>query len=443
MSDTVVTPEVITGEARFILQHLATGEAEGKANHMADVRDALAGAVTLDFADYLKFLKKFNYITLNRQTHTLGLTEDGGRVVEGYDGDRFTLELTDYFAHRLEEAPAPRIEDEPEPATVHAGSGRGAAVHDTHWVKYDAVGSGGLGTVYRGRHTTLGTEVAIKEIKDLFSHFAFLERGEVARRLETAVTAQAALRHPGIVEILDLDPDVAHPFFVMAYQPGGSVREVLRRKGGGLPVPVVLRYLHQALHALRAAHAEGVLHKNLKPENLLLDAWGNVRLGDFGLSSVLEVDASRVTALPNVFLSTTGMAYLAPEQVSRGDIGPTADLYGLGILLYELLVGQAPGRRAPLPSEAGAEVPKGVDALFDRLTRDDPKDRYPDADAVLGDVYALLDKGARAGKADLVLYTEAPDLGLGDGDAEAADADDADPGDDEAPRTVEVAEDAG
>ena len=96
MADSVVTPEVLTGEARFILHHLATGEAEGKANHMADVRDALAAAVTLDFADYLKFLKKFNYITLNRQTHTLGLTEDGGRVVEGYDGDRFTLE-----AHRL------------------------------------------------------------------------------------------------------------------------------------------------------------------------------------------------------------------------------------------------------------------------------------------------------------------------------------------------------
>ncbi|MDF1562339.1 MAG: serine/threonine-protein kinase [Deltaproteobacteria bacterium] len=410
--DTPVTTEVLSGEARFILQHLARNAAEGDSNHMGDVRTALEGAVTLDFADYLKFLKKFNYITLNRQEHTLGLTTDGSRIVEGLDIERFTLEIGDYFEHRVQE---PKV-------IVNTDDDRGnetrvalTAASDLRYVRYDELGSGALGTVLRGKHGKLGIDVAIKEIKDLFDYFSFLKRQTVASRLDVAVRAQAALHHPTVLRIFDLEIEVAHPYYVMEICPS-SLRQRLEENPEGLPEEEALRWFLQVLYALKAAHDAGILHRGLKPENVLLDELDNARVGDFGISTLISAEDAKGQSMPRVFLGTGGMAYLAPEQMELGaELSPATDIYAAGMLLYELLIGRAPGRRAPLPSEAKKGVSKKLDDLFDKLTQDRPEDRYADVDAVLADFYAAFDGFGKPG--DLLLRGSAP--------AEAAQGDEA------------------
>lgn len=277
---------------------------------------------------------------------------------------------------------------------------------DVRYVKFDPVGSGPLGTVFKGRHNALGTDICIKELKDIFGYFSFLQRGEVIKRLKKELCAQAQVRHPNVVQILDQNTDVSRPYFVMEVLKG-SLREKLDANGGkGLPVATAIRHFLQLSYGLKAAHAQGLTHHNIKPENVLFDASGNVKLGDFGLTRVVEVDASK--GLPQVFVGTGGMAYLAPELIGRStrEAGASADVYSLGILLYEMLTGQLPGRRSPLPSEVNDEVPSKLDPIFDKMTQDRAQSRYADFDAMLADFYGAFSDGEYLNRGDLILWSE-------------------------------------
>ena len=139
---------------------------------------------------------------------------------------------------------------------------------------------------------------------------------------------------------------------------------------------------------------------------MLFDAYGNARMGDFGLSRVIEVEPGK--GLPQVFVGTGSLSYLAPELITRKDAGPAADVYGLGILLYEMLTGGIPGRRSPLPSEVNAEVPSKLDPIFDKMTQDRRESRYPDFDAMLDEFYGAFSDGEFLHQGDLVLSSEAP-----------------------------------
>ena len=277
---------------------------------------------------------------------------------------------------------------------------------DLRYQKNDQLGSGPLGTVYKGKHNALGLDVCVKELKDIFGYFSFLQRGEVIKRLKKELCAQAQVRHPGIVQVLDQNTDVARPYYVMELC-RGSLREKLDAAGGnkGIPVPQAMRYFLQLAYALRAAHQQGLTHHNIKPENVVFDAWGNAKLGDFGLSRVIEVDQSK--GMPQVFVGTGGMGYMSPELIARSkDAGPSSDVYGLGILLYEMLTGQIPGRRSPLPSEVNSEVPAKMDPIFDKMTQDRKDSRYPDFEAVFEDFYAGFADKTYLSKGDLLLWSE-------------------------------------
>ncbi len=313
-------------------------------------------------------------------------------------------------------APAPMpVISAPTPPPAPAASASAAASAaakgtelDVRYVKFDPIGSGPLGTVFKGRHNALGTDICIKELKDIFGYFSFLQRGEVIKRLKKELCAQAQVRHPNVVQILDQNTDVSRPYFVMEVLKG-SLREKLDSNAGkGLPVPTAIRHFLQLCYALKAAHAQGLTHHNLKPENVLLDASGNAKLGDFGLTRVVEVDASK--GLPQVFVGTGGMAYLAPELLGRGtrEGGASADVYSLGILLYEMLTGQLPGRRSPLPSEVNDEVPSKLDPIFDKMTQDKVQSRYADFDAMLADFYGAFSDGEYLTRGDLILWSETP-----------------------------------
>lgn len=290
------------------------------------------------------------------------------------------------------------------PAVAAPAAPKGTEL-DMRYQKFDPIGTGPLGTVFKGRFNALGLDICIKELKDIFGYFSFLQRGEVLKRLKKELCAQAQVRHPAIAQIVDQNVDSPRPYFVVELL-RGSLKEKLEAGGGkGVPVPAALRCFLQLAYGLRAAHAAGLTHHNLKPENILFDACGNAKLADFGMGRVVEVDAAK--GMPQVFMGTGGMVYMAPELIGRAkEAGPSADVYGLGILLYEMLTGQIPGRRSPLPSEVNSDAPAGLDAIFDRMTQDKKDQRYPDIDAMLEDVYKAFPDKEHLEKGDLILSSE-------------------------------------
>jgi hypothetical protein len=285
------------------------------------------------------------------------------------------------------------------------GAGKGGQDVDLRYVKYDPIGSGPLGTVFKGKHNALGLDICVKELKDIFGYFSFLQRGEVIKRLKKELCAQAQVKHPGVTQILDQNTDVARPYFVMELCKG-SLREKLDQGGGkGVPVKLGIRYFLQMAYALRAAHQIGLTHHNMKPENVLFDAWGNAKIADFGLSRVIEVDQTK--GMPQVFVGTGGMGYMSPELIARTkDTGPSSDVYALGILLYEMMTGQIPGRRSALPSEVNSECPSKLDPIFDKMTQDRKDMRYADLDGMLDDFYAAFTDSEFLTKGDLILWSE-------------------------------------
>ena len=417
-SRAILNRDTVSGEALFILKNLRENLKQGRSNKLAEVKTSLEPAVSLEFDAYFFFLRKFHYIAMDREAQ-LKLTDSGERVVDGADLDRFSGEVGEFFSEQLapvdepisdgplpfdtdnlndlsvetadlspptSPAPARPLRRAPAPAPAESG-----ADVDGRYTKGEAIGSGPLGAVHRGRHVALGTEVCIKELKDIFGYFSFLQRGEVLKRLKRELCAQAQVRHPAVVTIIDQAVDGARPYVVMELL-SGSLRDRLDRAGGkSLPVAQSIRTFLQLSYALRAAHASGLTHHNLKPENVLFDGYGNAKLGDFGLSRLIEVEPGK--GMPQVFVGTGSLSYLAPELITRKDAGPAADVYGLGILLYEMLTGGIPGRRSPLPSEVNSEVPSKLDPIFDKMTHDRRESRYPDFDAMLDEFYGAFSDG--------------------------------------------------
>ncbi|MBN2493111.1 MAG: serine/threonine protein kinase [Deltaproteobacteria bacterium] len=435
--DKTVKLDTLVGEMREILTFLYDENKTGNRLRISDVSAKMGRSLSLDFADYFKFLKRYNYVVINRRDHSLTATDEGRVLARDGSSDEFEQELRQHFGDMVEggqallgdeevvgdieqamdslEMPAePAAEPEPAPEADFKPRARPPAPSpskardagtklDSRYTRYESLGSGGIGTVFKGRLNTLALDVAIKEIKELFTYFNFLQRSEVIRHLREVVGQMALLQHPLIVKIIDQNVEVAHPFFVMEYLPDGNLKT--RMASGESDIEHCLVWFLQACYALKAAHKDGVCHGNLKPENLLLDSLGNVRLTDFGMTRLLQTDAKR--SIPRVVTGTIG--YLSPEQM-QGDeeLNPSTDIYALGIMLYEMLTGNLPGRRSRLPSEVNKDIPKSVDDLFDRMTRDNPDDRFPDIDALLDEFYkAFKDKGYLA-KGKMILFADTP-----------------------------------
>jgi hypothetical protein len=431
-TDVIVSQQVLIEEMQYILTYLIDQAKAGKRIRLSDARSRLTGRLTLDFADYFKFLKRYNYVIINRTDHGLAVTDEGRALSEASPSEPFQQEIKQHFGAQVQDAheliemqdesfpvatPAPEVASEQaDPAladqaarpmrsapSAEARASSKGIKFDTKYTRYETIGSGGIGTVYRGRLNSLSLDVAIKEIKELFSYFNFLQRTEVIRHLRDAVGQMALLEHPLVVKVIDQNTEVAHPYFVTEFLTGGNLRDLM--SGQRIPLDRALTLFVQISYALRAAHRGELVHGNLKPENILFDTLGNVRVTDFGMTRLLQSDSNR--AVPRVVTGSIG--YLSPEQMADASLAtPQSDLYSLGILLYELLTGNLPGRRSPLPSEADAEVPKALDDLFDRMTRDDPADRFPDVDALLDAFYAAFKDGRFLSKGSIILFADPP-----------------------------------
>ena len=272
-----------------------------------------------------------------------------------------------------------------------------AADSELKLAKYELlgeIGHGGMATVYRARDRRLGRDVAIKVI-----HRHLRENPEVARRFASEALAVAKLKHPNIVEVYDVSADdEAERYLVCEYIDGVTLRQRLREVGP-FPPEIAAAITREVCDALGQAHRNGVIHRDIKPENVLLkldggadgsQALARVKLTDFGIAKLL--DAQGVTHTGQVLGSP---AHMAPEQIEGGDVDARADVFGAGVLLYEMLTGTLPfeGQNPAqvlrrvldgtfLPAE---RVRPHVGAAYGRIVARalarEPADRFPSAQA--------------------------------------------------------------
>jgi serine/threonine-protein kinase len=256
------------------------------------------------------------------------------------------------------------------------------AVLDGRYRVDGMIATGGMSTVYRGLDVRLDRPVALKVMDSRYAHDQ-----QFLTRFQREARAVARLKDPGLVSVYDQGFDAQHPFLVMELVEGGTLRELLHERGP-MPPHAVAAVLAPVLSGLAVAHRAGLVHRDVKPENVLISDDGDVKIADFGL--VRAIAEAKITST-SVILGTA--AYLSPEQVGTGDAGPRSDVYAVGVLAYELLTGDTPFKGdtalsvayqrmdndVPPPSAAIAGIPAQFDELVLCATARDPADRFADA----------------------------------------------------------------
>ena len=241
------------------------------------------------------------------------------------------------------------------------------------------IARGGMGEIYRATDSTLGRAVAIKVLAARYA-----KDDAVRERFTREALAAARLSgERNTVTIYDVGEHNGRPYIVMEYLGGGSLDWVVRDEGAQ-PPERVFTWLEQAGRALDAAHREGVVHRDVKPANLMLDREGNVHVADFGIASAAGLDSLTVTG---TVLGTAG--YLSPEQAQGDRATPASDRYALGVVAYELLTGKRPFAadsptaeasahvNAPVPSVCDtSDLPCELDPVFQRALAKTPDERY-------------------------------------------------------------------
>ncbi|HEV8253369.1 MAG TPA: protein kinase [Vicinamibacteria bacterium] len=268
------------------------------------------------------------------------------------------------------------------------------------------LGAGGMGEVYRARDARLGRDVAVKVLPEQLAHDP-----DRLRRFEQEARAAGALNHPNVLVVYDTGTHAGAPFLVLELLEGETLRERLR--GGPLPSPKAVDYAVQIAHGLAAAHERGIVHRDLKPDNIFVTRDGHVKILDFGLAKLAPAaggvgsDAPTRTS-PGAALGTAG--YMAPEQVRGEEAGPAADVFALGVVLYEMLAGRRAFERetgvqtlnailaeepAPLPSARG--VTPALDRLVRHCLEKRPQDRFQSARDLAFDLSNAITTGESVG----------------------------------------------
>src|SRR5262245_626213 len=355
----------------------------------------------------------------------LGQTPDRGALLEHYSD--VADELAEFFAdhdrlsklaHPLPPASVVQQTAIHEPGTPRSSDAtwRSEPIFDeanTYRIgEYEIekeIGRGGMGVVYKARHIGLDRDVALKTI--LSGRFA---SSEDRSRFQAEAIAAAKLSHKGIVPIFEIGEAAGQPFFSMPLIAGQNLAERLR--AGPLPPVVAARLLRKIAAAVAYAHSAGVIHRDLKPGNILLSpADSNCdlstsegldacepRITDFGLAKRLGEGAG--LTMTGQILGTP--SYMPPEQASgyRHDVGPAADIYALGAILYVMLTGQAPfvsdnpielilhaiEREPPLPRSLVRQVPRALESICLKCLEKKPKNRYASASDLAADLDRFL-----------------------------------------------------
>ncbi|MFJ8578865.1 protein kinase [Micromonospora sp. NPDC093277] len=265
----------------------------------------------------------------------------------------------------------------------------------------ERIASGGMGDVWRGTDQVLGRTVAVKSLLP-----ALLDEPGFAERFRGEARTMATINHPGVVDVYDFGSDQQIAFLVMEYVEGDALSSTLSRVGRLTPART-MALLAQAADALHAAHEKGIVHRDVKPGNLLVRPNGTLVLTDFGIARSDLV--GQLTAAGSV-LGTA--SYISPEQATGAVATPTSDVYALGVVAYQCLAGRRPFegdnpleiamkhvREAPRPLPA--DIPPSVKAIVERAMAKDPAARWPSAAAlasVARQTKLALSQQARGGK---------------------------------------------
>jgi serine/threonine protein kinase len=265
-------------------------------------------------------------------------------------------------------------------------------VLDERYELQELIGRGGMATIYRALDRRIGRRVAIKVLRDTYSSDV-----KFVTRFQREAQAASMLTHPNIVQVYDYGQAGDSYYIVMEYVSGVDLRRYMR-SAGEMPIDRVVAIAHDVASALGAAHRHGIVHRDVKPQNILIDAEGIVKLTDFGIASLYQdLTAERLT--------TTGMTlgtvqYYAPEQAQGEMVTPAADVYSLGIVIYEMLCGHPPFdgetpvavavrhiQEPPTPPHLiNPTVPPALETIVLRCLEKLPEHRYPDGSAL---AYAL------------------------------------------------------
>lgn len=270
-------------------------------------------------------------------------------------------------------------------------------VLEGRYVLEELVGTGGMSSVYRAHDRTLGRKVAVKLMHEHFK----ADREQVAR-FQHEARAVAALAHPNITTVIARGEHDGRPFIVFEYLEGGNLKRLIQRKGPA-PVATALEIGIQVARGLDFAHRAGLIHRDVKPQNVLLTGRGEAKVTDFGIARSMVVRHGFTQT--GTVLGTSD--YIAPEQAQGQKVGEQTDVYSLGVVLYELLTGDVPypgenfvavamrhiNEAAPSVRERRPDVPQRFDAAVRRAMAKEPKSRFPTMAAFLAELEACLADG--------------------------------------------------
>jgi len=263
------------------------------------------------------------------------------------------------------------------------------------------LGSGGMSTVFLATDETLDRPVAVKVM-----HREMSEQADQLERFRQEARAVAKLSHPNVVSVIDAGEDGGYPYIVFEYVEGETLKQRIARVGA-LDTQEAIAYAIEVARGLSLAHARNMVHRDIKPQNILIDSEGRAKLTDFGISRQLEQDG--MTATGRV-LGTTD--YVAPEQAMGRSVDPRSDVYSLGVVLYEMLVGQVPfhadsqvgvamkhvNEELPDVQRRRPELSAAVALVVERATAKSPDERYQQVGEMIDDLSTALEvEAARAG----------------------------------------------
>jgi serine/threonine protein kinase len=282
-------------------------------------------------------------------------------------------------------------------ASKHAG---GTFLGNGRYELRGAVASGGMATVYKAWDTRVERIVAVKVLRSLTK-----TDQHAIERFRREAHAAARLSHPNAVTVYDFLEEHGEYYLIMEYVEGVNLKQLLARKGP-LSAQEAVTITGQVCSVLQVAHAQGFIHRDIKPQNILIAKDGQAKLTDFGIVRVLEA-----TGLTNTGIVLGTADYLAPEQARGDPLSPASDLYSLGVVLYEMLAGRPPfvGSSAvqvamqhannvpPPPSKYNPRIPRALELVVKKALQKEPGRRYADAESMRKALQESLKKSIEEG----------------------------------------------
>ena len=264
---------------------------------------------------------------------------------------------------------------------------------DGRYLIESLIGVGGMANVYKGRDVRTGNQIAVKVLKE-----EFLDNEELVRRFKNESKAISILNHPNIVKVYDVSVTDQLQYIVMEYIDGITLKEYLKQRNGALTWKEVVHFATLVLSALDHAHSKGIVHRDVKPQNIMLQADGSIKMMDFGIARFSRAQSQTVSdkAIGSVH-------YISPEQAKGDHTDARTDIYSVGVMMYEMLSGKLPfdGTGAvsiaimqisekPKPlAEVAPNIPVGLRQITEKAMEKDPADRYQSAQEMLDAIAAF------------------------------------------------------